>query len=117
MAPKITGKQRAVRIPLDYYKHRDPLTRWKLALALLAPALALGWWFGGDAWSRGQAGLRASHGPVAAVHATWEQQCEACHVPFAPIGPETWPAEHLKRVGLAFERSDQKCAGTSFTTA
>jgi hypothetical protein len=37
MASKITGKQRAVGIPLDYYKHRDALGRWKLRLAWLAP--------------------------------------------------------------------------------
>lgn len=110
MESKTTGKQRAVRIPLDYYKHRDALSRWKLGLAFLAPLLALAWWFGGDAWSSGQSGLRASHGPVAAVHATWEHQCEACHVPFQPVGPETWPAPYLKKyIGVPFVNSDAKC--------
>jgi hypothetical protein len=108
-AAKITGKQRAVRIPLDYYKHLDALTRWKLALAFLASVLALGWWFGGDAWSHGQTALRVSHGPVAAVHATWEQRCEVCHVPFQPIGSETWPVAHLERLSVSLASPDAKC--------
>jgi hypothetical protein len=109
MAAKNTGKQLAARIPLNYYKNPDALTRWKRALALLALVLALGWWFGGDAWSRGQMARRVSHGPVAAVHATWENQCEVCHVPFRPIGPQTWPAAYLGRVGVSFASSDAKC--------
>ena len=31
--PITEGKQRASRIPLDYYKHPDPLVRWKRVLA------------------------------------------------------------------------------------
>lgn len=80
-----TGKQRAVRIPLDYYKKADGLSRWKLWLTALALIVGVGWWVSGMFGSDG-GNLRYSRGPVASVHATWEQNCEACHVPFRPVG-------------------------------
>ena len=43
---RTTGKQRAARIPLDYYKKPDGLGRVRFALVALAPIVALGWWFG-----------------------------------------------------------------------
>ena len=36
--PITEGKQRASRIPLDYYKHPDPLVRWKRRLTWRSPA-------------------------------------------------------------------------------
>ena len=30
------------------------------------------------------------HGPVAAVHAAWDGECSACHVPFTPMSSENW---------------------------
>ena len=33
LVPRETGKQRATRIPLDYYKKADSLIRWRLGLS------------------------------------------------------------------------------------
>ncbi len=82
--PRETGKLRAQRIPLDYFRKSDAITRTKLWLTGAALVAALVWWLSG--WVPGvQANLRYSHGPVAGVHQAWEAQCEACHVNF-PVG-------------------------------
>jgi hypothetical protein len=96
-----TSKKRSVRIPLDYYKCPDRLTRWKGSLSMVAGLVALAWalGLGWDFWSgpRREARSRslASHGPLVRAHATWDSQCEACHAPFRPIGRETWAAPVL----------------------
>src|SRR5918912_1619389 len=109
---RVTGKQRASRIPLDYYKGYDTISRWKLGLSALALVLSLGWWvsglaFGGRYGVRNSRGgrMRYTHGPVARVHATWEAQCDACHIPLTPIsGSASW-------AGVLGDpkKSDQKC--------
>lgn len=83
--PKISdAKRRAFRIPADYFTRRGWLGRGKLITTALAVALALLWW--GLSWARSPRGDRTvSHGPVAAVHAAWENDCKVCHVPFQPI--------------------------------
>jgi hypothetical protein len=102
-----TGKFRASRIPLDYYKHTDRLDRWRRRLLGLAVLLGVGW--GGLTLLRGDAGrMTFSRGPVAAVHATWENQCQVCHVSMtAPIGSETrWlPAWFTEKT----HTTDQQC--------
>ena len=79
-----TGKQRASRIPLDYFRRSSRLDRGKLLLAIAAGAIALG---GGALLivSKERQEAWISPGPVASVHAMWENDCMACHVPFAPI--------------------------------
>lgn len=93
-----TGKQRAARIPLDYYKQPDRLEKGKrrlLLAGLIVPlALTLLWWL------RGSAGKRPfSRGPVAAVHAAWNDNCTACHEPFKPISSDNllagWLPQHV----------------------
>ncbi len=79
-----TGKQKASRIPLDYYKKPDGVVRWKKLLtygAGIATAVWIGslFLFGGT--KLGQA--RFSHGPVAAAHQPIADDCAACHVDFA----------------------------------
>jgi hypothetical protein len=78
-----TGKQRASRLPLDYYKTPDLIQRWKLRLTLLALVISLAWV--GWALVRGDGRAISSRGPVAVVHATWENDCSACHVAFSPM--------------------------------
>src|SRR5262245_34917215 len=79
-----TGKRRALRIPLDYYKKANPLERRKLLLALIA-LLAAGGWIA-YLFATGESGQRAfSHGPLAAVHQNLDASCEKCHVSFEPI--------------------------------
>ena len=53
--PITEGKQKASRIPLDYYKHPDPLVRWKRLLAWGLAALAVVWM--GSAFLFGDKGL------------------------------------------------------------
>lgn len=88
MAGRMTGKQRASQIPLDYFRQRDGLGRLRLALVILVPAVALTWWAVSYA-APDRGGALYTHGPLAAVHATWDRECEACHVPFKPIHDRT----------------------------
>jgi hypothetical protein len=84
-----TGKQRAAKIPLDYFRHPSWLDRWRLWLAGIALALAVIWVVAGVL--QGQAGqVRYSHGPLATAHALWEDQCQACHIPLVPIREQQW---------------------------
>src|SRR5947209_6574635 len=94
--PQETGKQRASRIPLDYFKRSNYVERWKLWLTGRALVLAVGWWASG--WvSSDQGRMRYSRGPVADVHATWETECTVCHTPFKPIdaSPKNWATTFL----------------------
>ncbi len=105
MPPPQTGRQRAARIPLDYYKHPTRLDWgrgwWALGLAAL---VALGWWATGWLWA-GQGQAYYSRGPVAAVHASWDSDCTACHTPFTPVGGEAW----AKRFVTDAHAMNQKC--------
>lgn len=97
-----TGKQRAARIPLDYFKRSDRIQRWKVWLTAAAAALVLIWW--ASTWVRGERG-RSVHSPgqLAMVHATWETECQACHVPFQPL------ASKLGLSSDAHHAMDQRC--------
>lgn len=84
-----TGKQRASRIPLDYFKSANGLERWKGWLgwlALVAPII----WLGSSLVQSGEADFHASRGPVAGVHQAWETKCSACHVPFQAISSQSF---------------------------
>jgi hypothetical protein len=84
MASRETGKQRATRIPLDYFKHPNRLERWKGMLALIALLVSVG--VAAAAWLLRDGGRPyISRGPVASVHAAWDNNCEACHAGFQPI--------------------------------
>ena len=82
MAAASPGNPRSV--PLDYFRQSNGLLRWKNRLAGLALVLTLIWLAFG--WVRGDRGRsRYSPGSLAVVHATWNDQCAACHVDFVPI--------------------------------
>jgi hypothetical protein len=93
-----TGKQRASRIPLDYFKQSDRIQRVKLWLTVLAVLGALGWWVGSRVRSD-QGDLLYSRGPVAAVHSTWNAECAACHVSFHPMGSNIGMSKWLGHAG------------------
>jgi nitrate/TMAO reductase-like tetraheme cytochrome c subunit len=96
MAQQETGKQRASRIPLDYYKRPDRLATWKSRLTILALALVVLYLAGG--WALGTQGeQRFSHGPVASVHQAWENRCETCHVPFQPIKQDSFLTPYVHK--------------------
>ena len=84
MPPQETGKQRAARIPLDYYKHSDCLGKWKTRLGWLALIVPLAW-LGTNFALSNQQDFYSSRGPVSAVHQTWDASCSTCHVNFTPI--------------------------------
>ena len=114
MANRLSGKQRAARIPLDYFMKPDRLTKAKLSLSFLALVAAVGWWASGLRPSRSNlfaesdsARMRYSHGPVAEVHAPWDARCEACHADFRPIGEDAWTT----KVGLDSRAAEGKCQG------
>src|SRR5437870_3764257 len=60
-----------------YFRHFNAHERWKIRLSRLVLLAFLGWL----AWSYFAKTLdyQVSHGPVANVHAAWDQQCDACH--------------------------------------
>ncbi len=90
--PSVTGKQRVVRIPFGYHHRRDKINRWKTSLSVLAIILTTAAWLCWSLMAKEQGNAPYSHGPLAAVHATWENKCEACHVDFAPIRDDAWNA-------------------------
>jgi hypothetical protein len=95
----ITGKQRASRIPLDYYKHPDRMVRTKRVLTWGAGILTVVWIATAfvPTGARPLGDNRFSHGPVATVHQPIDSDCAACHVNFAVFAS-----------GKPFQ-GDQKC--------
>lgn len=99
---KKTGKVDAARIPLDYHRHKDSVTGFKNWMTLVAFIVTTGLLLTTVNWaalatsdeeehgfvlsSTGQ--KLANHGPLTNVHATLEQNCDACHVSFMPIKDE-----------------------------
>src|SRR5262249_8085318 len=79
-----SSKQRSLRVPLDHYERPDQIARLKLPLS----AIALGATTCYIVWLviAGQtAGKHLSPGPLANVHATWNDDCQACHQSFRPL--------------------------------
>jgi len=81
-------KERSQRIPLDYFRRKLPLERWKQGLTLLAVAAAAGY----VAWSMstGRAVRQSSPGALATAHAMWNDRCDVCHQPFVPTSADAW---------------------------
>jgi hypothetical protein len=71
-------------------------------LAGIAALVAIGWWSAGMQFRRTDAW--ASPGPVAAVHSTWANDCNACHTDFKPIRDDA-----LLISGEARSIADEKC--------
>jgi predicted CXXCH cytochrome family protein len=109
MATRETGKQRASRIPLDYYKRPNRMERWKGILALAALAICVG--AAAAAWAFRDGGRPyLTRGPVAAVHAAWDNRCEACHADFRPMSKGSATARLLGSTdGHGFD-ADERCA-------
>ena len=79
-----SAKQRARRIPLDYYKRLTGLeaTKWILtALASLAAGAYVLWTLSGWLVGTRDSARQFSPGPVASAHAVWDADCATCHVP------------------------------------
>ncbi|MCI0460753.1 MAG: cytochrome c3 family protein [Gemmataceae bacterium] len=87
MANPESGKQRAGRIPLNYFRKPNRLERWKNRLAVGALVVAVAWPLLRFV-RRNEGRTDYMRGPVAQAHAFIEADCHRCHVPFTPIsGP------------------------------
>jgi hypothetical protein len=104
MASEETGKFRATRIPLDYYKRPDALSRWRQMLVVFAVLLA-GGLAAASLLPRKRGAALVSRGPVAAVHAAWDNDCQACHTSFQPISTDAVLAPVL----TSHDKADQNC--------
>ncbi len=107
MASPPTGKQRAARISLDYYRRGDRFARGKLWLSLLVGGAALAW----AAWGLSHGATQHSPGPLAAVHASWEANCQACHTPLVALRSDAW-----QLTADARNQIDAKCQKCHRTT-
>lgn len=99
------GKLRSQRINLDYYRQKNWLTRSRGLLALAAVAVAVGYCF--YVFGSG-GGTHLSTGPVAFAHASFENDCQQCHLDFTPISGDALKfasASALDRL----ENACQKC--------
>lgn len=102
---RATGKSRSQRINIDYYRQKTWLTRSRGLLALLAAALAVGYCvyvFG----SGGRSHL--STGPVAMAHASFENDCQQCHLDFTPISADALRFTSNRNLDR-LEETCQKC--------
>lgn len=106
-------KHRVKRIDSNYYKVRDPITRWKLWLAVGAAAV-FGGWLVAEAVSEFFPGGRLritnpelySRGAVSQVHAAWNDQCDKCHENFSPISEQ---ADWARNVFGGMTTPNAKC--------
>lgn len=89
MAEKSPDSERETRVPLDWYQRVDRLEVWKRRL-LIGATLAATAWLGAGLFGKDRGRFRYAPAPVAAVHATWEDNCQACHVPFTPVNSNSW---------------------------
>lgn len=124
-----SGKSRAQRIRLDYFRQHHWLRTWRwiaTAGAVLGAAGYLAWVSlvpGGVA--------HLSTGEISAAHAAFDQNCSQCHSDFVPIAVDAWrpqPAEAIDQAAAkcrhchatiephslvfssAGKQSDQHCA-------
>lgn len=81
-----TSRGHASRIDRSYYTRTAPLLRVQGRLTFLAFVAALGW----SAWALTDKSRQLAPGAVVAAHATWENDCQACHVPLSPIREGGW---------------------------
>ena len=83
-----SGKSRAQRIRLDYFRGRSHLQRNRRIAVLVASVAAVSYlaWIGLAPGGTGH----LSSGRVSAAHASFEQNCALCHVDFVPIAADAW---------------------------
>lgn len=111
-----TGKQRSQRIQIDYYKQRTGLDRWRTG-CVFAGLLAAGVYatYLLVTVSASGGGRHLSTGDLAMAHASFEQECQKCHVDYTPLDPAA-PTAMLPLIGgdeaasrIHLERACQAC--------
>ena len=76
-----TGKQRSQRIQIDYFRQRTGLHRFRTLCIFLGLVAAAA--YAAYAMVAGRSHL--STGPLASVHAAFENDCRQCHLDLTPI--------------------------------
>jgi hypothetical protein len=76
-------------VPPTAYRHDNALARARVWLPLAVLTLAGAFW-AAEFFARGDG--RYSPGPLAGVHATWDDNCAACHVGSRPLAGNNWAA-------------------------
>ena len=99
-AGRTTSRGQVSRIDRGYYKRTSALQRARRWLTVAGLLAGVAW----VAWGAIDQPRHHSPGPVAAVHARWERDCEACHVPLEPIKDGTFLSTGATRV-----RADTRC--------
>ncbi|MFM8284277.1 MAG: hypothetical protein ACKOCW_12050 [Planctomycetaceae bacterium] len=97
---RTTSRGQAARIERDYYRRPNALHRARRWLGLVGLVAGVAW----VAWGAIDQPRHHSPGPVAAVHARWERDCEACHVPLEPIKDGTFLSTAASRA-----QADARC--------
>ena len=78
-----TGKSRSQRIEIDYYKRASGLSRWRTACIVAACILSAAYILFATLFASTRSQL--STGDVANVHASFENDCQQCHLEFNPV--------------------------------
>jgi hypothetical protein len=103
-------KQRALRIPLDYYRTLSWPARgkWLFSGAALLVAMGYAIWIAAAPGGKQQ----ASPAPLAAVHGAWNSDCQACHTPGVPLRGDSNGLATLLANSTASARAanDAKCS-------
>ena len=116
-----SGKSKALRIRLDYYKHRGQLdwTRWAcVGVALICSISYAAFVLAGVFWQPGDvdkfrpnwlaaAVLQVNTGPLSKVHAHLEKDCQQCHAEsaFRPIASDAFKFD----VRASLDSLSEKC--------
>jgi predicted CXXCH cytochrome family protein len=96
------GKTRSQRIEIDYYRKPTWLTRSRWILALVALVIATAYAL---IVLASNGGRHVSTGPLALAHASFENDCSACHHDFTPLAADAkWFA-----TSVSLEKNEQAC--------
>ena len=98
--PRTTSRELVARIDRSYYTRPSVMRTWRGWLGVAGLGLAAGW----CVWGILDQPRHHAPGPVVAAHARWERDCQACHIPFAPIKDDT-----LFTTALTRTAADAKC--------
>ncbi len=95
-----SSREQVSRIDRTYFQRPSRFQKIRRGLLLAALVAGAAW----GAWAAFDAPRQVATGPVAAVHAKWESDCSACHVPFTPIKDNTFFSSAATRQAM-----DTKC--------
>lgn len=99
-AQRQTSRGQVSRIDRAYFHRRSRFERARSWLIVACVGLGVAW----IAWGAYDTRLHYSPGAVTTVHAKWENDCNACHVPLEPIKDNTWVSTAATRQAM-----DRKC--------